>query len=66
MRLFEVEVKESGVYVGVAARCVGGDGETVTGTAGIEGQGGCKVVEIDAETFLRRAVKTLTGEDCTI
>lgn len=62
--LFEVEVAGSGTYVGVAARCTGGDGETVTRTVGEEG--GCKAVEIEADVFLRRAVRTLTGEDCTV
>ncbi|EIM88252.1 4'-phosphopantetheinyl transferase [Stereum hirsutum FP-91666 SS1] len=66
--LFEVEVVGSGVYVGVAAQCTGGDGETVTRTVGSEGEGegGCKVVEIEAGMFLRRAVRTLTGEECTV
>lgn len=68
--LFEVEVAGSGTYVGVAAQCTGGDRETVTrrvGTGGGgEGEGGCKVVEIEADVFLRRAVRGLMGEECAV
>lgn len=64
-----MDIEGDGEYVGVAMSQDGeregeGEGELVVRKS--EEEGGCKVVEIDAEVFVRRAVKALTGQECAV
>lgn len=57
-------IEGDGEYVGVAMSQGGEEGELVVRKS--EEEGGCKVVEIDAEVFVTRAVKALSGQECAV